>query len=59
MLCPQYYKENGIVLWTCVRHAQLTQDKAWLESVWPKLEKAAAYIKESAATQPGERHAFG
>ena len=32
-----YWKENGIVLWTCVRHAQLTQDKAWLESVWPKL----------------------
>ena len=27
-----YWKENGIVLWTCVRHAQLTQDKAWLES---------------------------
>ncbi len=43
---PQYCKENGIVLWTCVRHAQLTQDKAWLESVWPKLERAAAYIKE-------------
>jgi hypothetical protein len=46
VLCPQYYKENGIVLWTCVRHARLTQDKAWLESVWPKLEKAAGYIKE-------------
>jgi hypothetical protein len=46
VLCPQYYKENGIVLWTCVRHALLTQDKAWLESVWPKLEKAAGYIKE-------------
>jgi hypothetical protein len=46
VLSPQYYKENGIVLWTCVRHALLTQDKAWLESVWPKLEKAAAYIKE-------------
>jgi len=40
-----YWKENGIVLWTCVRHAQLTQDKAWLESVWPKLERIAQYIK--------------
>jgi hypothetical protein len=40
-----YSKENGIVLWTCVRHAQLTQDKAWLESQWPKLERIAEYIK--------------
>jgi len=40
-----FSKENGIVLWTCVRHAQLTQDKAWLESVWPKLERIANYIK--------------
>lgn len=46
VLSPQYYKENGIVIWTCVRHAMLTQDKAWLESVWPQLEKAALYIKE-------------
>ncbi|HAK93888.1 MAG TPA: hypothetical protein DCM87_02470, partial [Planctomycetes bacterium] len=46
VLSPKYYKENGIVLWTCVRHALLTQDKAWLESVWPQLEKAAAYIGE-------------
>ena len=38
-------KENGIVLWTCVRHAQLTQDKAWLESVWPQLVRVADYIK--------------
>ena len=46
VLSPQFYKENGIVLWTCVRHAMLTQDKAWLESVWTKLEGAAGYIKE-------------
>lgn len=45
LLSPKYYKENGIVLWTCVRHAMLTQDKAWLESVWPKLERAAQYIR--------------
>ena len=41
-----YHKENGIVLWTCVRHAQLTQDKAWLESMWPDLERIAEYIKQ-------------
>ncbi|MHC4388470.1 MAG: hypothetical protein ACYSX1_07665, partial [Planctomycetota bacterium] len=41
-----YHKENGIVLWTCVRHAQLTQDKAWLESMWPNLERIAEYIKQ-------------
>jgi len=34
-----HWKENGIVIWACVRHAQLTQDKAWLLSVWPVLEK--------------------
>jgi hypothetical protein len=45
VLSPKFYKENGIVLWTCVRHAMLTQDKAWLVSVWPKLEGAAGYIK--------------
>lgn len=41
-----FTKENGIVLWTCVRHAQLTQDKAWLESVWPKLVRVAEYIRQ-------------
>jgi len=41
-----YHKENGIVVWTCVRHAQLTQDKAWLESMWPDLERIAEYIKQ-------------
>ena len=42
---PHFSKENGIVLWTCVRQAQLMQDKAWLESVWPKLQRVAEYIK--------------
>jgi hypothetical protein len=40
-----FSKENGIVLWTCVRHAQLTQDKKWLESMWPKLVRIAEHIK--------------
>ncbi|WP_165021650.1 hypothetical protein [Dysgonomonas sp. ZJ279] len=45
-MTPNYWKENGIVLWTCVRHAMLTQDKEWLRSIWPKLRKTVAYIKE-------------
>ena len=44
-ILPHYSKENGIVLWTCVRHAMLTQDKEWLRSIWPKLEKTVAFIK--------------
>lgn len=40
-----FHKENGIVLWTAVRHARLTQDKEWLRSVWPALSKTAAYIR--------------
>ncbi len=46
VLSKSYFKENGIILWTCVRHAQLTQDKKWLESVWPQLEKAIIYIQQ-------------
>jgi hypothetical protein len=42
---PSYWKENGIVLWTCVRHAQLTQDQAWLETMWPRLERIARFIQ--------------
>jgi hypothetical protein len=45
VLTSDFWKENGIVLWTCVRHAQLTQDKAWLELQWPKLRLIAEYIK--------------
>jgi hypothetical protein len=45
-LTPKYWKENGIVLWTCVRHARLTQDKEWLRSVWPRLEKTVGFIKK-------------
>ena len=47
-----YWKESGIVLWTCIRHAQLTQDKAWLESVWPKLQRAAGFIKILRTDEP-------
>ncbi|MCC6123382.1 MAG: hypothetical protein IT426_00320 [Pirellulales bacterium] len=46
ILSSNYHKENGIVLWTCARHARLSQDKEWLRSIWPKLEKVVAYIKQ-------------
>ena len=49
-----YWKENGIVLWTCVRHAMLTQDKAWLESVWPKLERIAGFIQRLRTDQAAD-----
>lgn len=45
-MTPDYWKENGIVLWTCVRHAMLTQDKKWLQTIWPKLRKTMGFIKE-------------
>jgi hypothetical protein len=44
-ILPRFFKENGIVLWTWSRHARLTQDKQWLRSVWPKVEKTVAFIK--------------
>lgn len=45
-LKEHFWKENGIILWTCVRHAMLTQDKDWLQSVWPTLCKTVDFIKE-------------
>ncbi|KAA6345014.1 hypothetical protein EZS27_007399 [termite gut metagenome] len=43
---PTFSKENGIVLWTCVRHALLMQDKKWLKNKWSQLKKTVAFIKE-------------
>jgi len=41
-----YSKENGIALWTFLRHAQLTQDKAWLATVYPKMQQIADHIRK-------------
>src|ERR1035437_9943111 len=49
-----YWKENGIVLWTCVRHAMLTQDKAWLEAQWPKLRRIADFINKLRTDQAAD-----
>ena len=41
-----YSKENGIALWTFLRHAQLTQDKNWLATVYPKMQQIAEHIRK-------------
>ncbi len=43
---PDFWKANGVALWTCVRHAMLTQDKHWLESIWSKLRKTVQFIQK-------------
>jgi hypothetical protein len=56
---PSYWKESGIMLWAAARHAQLTGDKAWLEGVWPKLERAASFIhklRQRASADPKAPH---
>jgi len=45
MLIDGHWKETGIALWAIARHAKLTGDKAWLRSVWPKLERGFAFIR--------------
>ena len=41
-----YSKENGIALWTFLRHAQLTQDKSWLATVYPRMQQIAQHIRQ-------------
>lgn len=43
-LTPNFWKENGLVLWTAVRHALLTQNKEWLAGHWEKLSRTVDYI---------------
>ncbi len=44
-ILPFYHKEMGIAAWILYRHARLTGDRAWLEELWPRLEKLVAYIQ--------------
>lgn len=46
MLIDGHLKETGITLWAVTRHGRLSNDKAWLEGVWPQLEKGWGYIRE-------------
>ncbi|MBM4087999.1 MAG: hypothetical protein FJ276_01010 [Planctomycetes bacterium] len=41
-----YWKENGIVLWTATRHAFLTQDKRWLQGHWPALQRVVRAVED-------------
>ncbi len=43
-LNPTFWKENGLILWTCVRHAMLTRDKEWLARHWEALRRTVDYI---------------
>jgi len=46
MIIDGHWKETGITLWAVTRHARLTGDKAWLNEVWPKVERAFAHIRK-------------
>jgi hypothetical protein len=41
-----HWKETGIALWAVTRHARLTNDKAWLREVWPKVEQGFAFVRK-------------
>lgn len=43
-LTPNFWKESGLILWTCVRHAMLTRDKDWLSAHWDALGRTIDYI---------------
>ncbi len=44
-ILPNYHKEMGIAVWILYRHARLTGDKAWLEGMWPSLERLVDFIR--------------
>ena len=44
-LNPTFWKENGLILWTCVRHAMLTRDKEWLAGHWDALSRTIDNIR--------------
>ena len=58
MLIDGHWKETGIVLWAVARHARLTNDKAWLRSVWPRLEKGMDFIRSMRRTASEDKNAL-
>ena len=44
-ILPNFWKENGIVLYILYRHALLTRDAAWLKANWPVVRKVVAAIR--------------
>ena len=49
MIMNRHWKETGIALWAVTRHARLTDDRAWLRSVWPNLMRGFEYIRSMRA----------
>ena len=41
-----FSKKSGLRLWMIRRHAQLTGDRAWLQAVWPRVEREVNRIIE-------------
>ncbi|MEK7358379.1 MAG: hypothetical protein AAB250_18175, partial [Bdellovibrionota bacterium] len=46
VLQTNFYKETGIMMWILQRHAQLTEDKVWLEARWKHVQDGVKWIKE-------------
>jgi hypothetical protein len=42
----EFSKKSGLRLWMIRRHAQLTGDRAWLEKMWPRVEREVNHIIE-------------
>ncbi len=40
----EFSKKSGLRLWMIWRHAQLTGDRAWLQHMWPKVEREVKQI---------------
>jgi len=60
MLIDGHWKETGIALWAVTRHARLTGDKAWLKTVWPKVDMGFAFVRrmrKMASAHPGAPNA--
>ncbi len=45
-LLRKYWKETGIVLWILRRHYELTGDRAWIDSLWPRVRRMVAFIHQ-------------
>ncbi len=42
----EFSKKSGLRLWMMWRHAQLTGDRAWLQKMWPRVQREANQIIE-------------
>ncbi|MFH1921306.1 MAG: hypothetical protein ABIP48_15685 [Planctomycetota bacterium] len=51
---PQSYRweNNGYVLWAWGRHYQLTEDRPFLEEVYPRVAAVVAWVREKSSQDP-------